>query len=373
MIRSSLLSFGFCLSLFFMGCKEVPQEKTLTQQIRQSTDKGLKDWGDFPIGSAINVRKILKDRKLDSITKSNFSSLTATNDMKMYAIVKNDSVPDFTRSDSLLAYSKANKMRLFGHALVWHYALPKWISETTTGKGADWTDAFLKKYIDTVVTRYKGDVVAWDVVNEAFDTKTGEYRKTFWYETLGPEYIEKAFRYAHEADPKAQLFYNDFGQEKYPGKMDSIVAMIADLQKRDVPIHGIGLQMHLEMATTDAMIAEALKKAARTGLLVHISELDIIFNRHNEDLPDGGKEIIELTEDMKRAQAEKFEQVAVLYRQYIPKDQQFGITFWEFNDRDSWLKPLFDGKEWPTIFDENLEPKPAYYSFAEGLSADLEN
>jgi len=289
----------------------------------------------------------------------------------MYSIVKKDSIPDFTRVDSLVAYSKANDMRLFGHALVWHYALPKWISKTTEEKGSEWTDAFLQKYIDTVVTRYKGNVVAWDVVNEAFDTKTGAYRNTFWYKTFGPDYIEKSFRHAHRADPKAKLFYNDFGQEKYPEKMDSIVAMIIDFKKRGVPIHGIGLQMHLEMATTEAMITDALKKAASTGLSVHISELDVIFHRHNGESPDGGNEITELTETMKQAQAEKFKQVALLYRKQVPKKQRFGITFWDFNDRDSWLKPIFNEKEWPTIFDENLEPKPAYYGFAEGLAKDL--
>ncbi len=372
-MRFSYSIIGICLIFSLMGCKDKSQEKTGPQPMLQSTVKGLKDWADFPIGGAINVRKVLKDRKLDSITKSNFNSLTATNDMKMYSIVKNDSIPDFTRVDSLVAYSEDNDMRLFGHALVWHYGLPKWISKTTEEKGKDWTDAFLKKYIDTVMTRYKGDVAAWDVVNEAFDTKTGAYRNTFWYETFGPEYIEKSFRYAHEADPNARLFYNDFGQEKYPEKMDSIVAMILDFKKRGVPIHGIGLQMHLEMATTEAMIADALKKAASTGLLVHISELDIIFHKHNGDNDNEGQQITELTEEMKLAQAEKFKQVALLYRKYIPKDQQFGITFWDFNDRDTWLKPIFDKKEWPTIFDESLEPKPGYYGFAEGLVADLKD
>ncbi len=223
------------------------------------------------------------------------------------------------------------------------------------------------------MTRYQGDVTAWDVVNEAFDTKTGAYRTTFWLETLGPDYIEKSFRYAHRADPNAKLFYNDFGQEKYPEKMDSIIAMTQDFKKRGVPIHGVGLQMHLEMATTEAMIADALKKAASTGLLVHISELDVIFHRHNEKSPEGEKEITELTEAMKQAQAEKFKQVAYLYRKHVPKDQRFGITFWDFNDRDSWLKPSNDVMEWPTIFDESLEPKPAYYGFAEGLAKDLED
>jgi endo-1,4-beta-xylanase len=362
------------ISIIFLiaSCKQETAEKS-TELLQEVSKNGLKGVSDFPIGGAINVRKVLKDPKLDSITRHNFNSITATNDMKMYALVKNDSIPNFSRVDSLVAYTRANNMRLFGHALVWHYGLPKWISQQTEEQGKDWTANFLKRYIDTVVTRYKDDVVAWDVVNEAFDTKTGDYRKTFWYDTFGKDYIEQAFRYAHAADPDAKLFYNDFGQEKYPEKSEAIVAMVNDFKDRGVPIHGIGLQLHLEMATTDEAIANALTLAASTGLLVHVSELDIIFNTHNDENASGKQQLTELTEEMAQAQAEKFKQVALLYRKHVPKAQQFGITFWDFNDRDTWIKPFFDLKEWPTIYDENLEAKPAYMGFAEGLTAKLED
>jgi len=365
--------FSSLLIVLILSCKEAPEQKPLKRLIREASDKGLKDWADFPIGGAISVRHVLKDQKLDSITASNFNSITATNDMKMYALVKHDSIPDFTKVDSLVAYTRDNNMRLFGHALVWHYALPKWIAKTTAEKGVAWADTFLEKYICTVVTRYKNDVVAWDVVNEAFETKTDTYRKTFWHETFGEPYIEKAFRYAHSADPNAKLFYNDFGQEKYPEKSKAIAAMAKDFKERGVPIHGLGLQMHLEMGTPEDAIADALKMAASTGLLVHVSELDIIFNSHNDENASGKQAITELTEEMKEAQAEKFKQVALLYRKHVPKAQQFGITFWDFNDRDTWIKPFFDLKEWPTIFDEILDPKPAYYGFAEGLAEKIEN
>jgi len=361
------------LTIFLLAtCKQIPEEKPL-QGIPEAKDIGLKDWADFPVGGAINVRKVLKDQKLDSITGSNFNSITATNDMKMYSVVKNDSIPDFTRIDSIVAYTKKNNMRLFGHALIWHYALPKWISKTTKEKGADWADGFLRKYIDTIVTRYKSDVIAWDVVNEAFDTKTGEYRKTYWYETFGQAYIENAFRYAHAADPDAKLFYNDFGQEKYPEKSEAIVAMVNDFKDRGVPIHGIGLQMHLELSTSKNAIANALKLAASTGLLVHISELDIIFRLHNEKESGEKEKIAKLTESMIKAQAEKFKQVALLYRKHVPEAQRFGITFWDFNDRDTWLRGSGNLREWPTVFDDDLEPKLGYYGFAEGLAKDIEN
>ena len=371
-MNARILTFLSCIFFLYSSCKQNAGKES-QPFMEQLETNGLKGLSDFPIGGAINVRKVSRDKKLDSITAHNFNSVTATNDMKMYSIVKTDSVPNFTRVDSLVSYARKNDMRLFGHALVWHYGLPKWIVEETNKKGKDWTEPFLQKYIDTVVTRYMDDVVAWDVVNEAFDTKTGEYRQTFWYETFGKDYIEKAFHYAHAADPDAKLFYNDFGQEKYPEKSKAIVAMVNDLKSRGVPIHGIGLQMHLEMATSEEAIANALKEAASTGLLVHISELDIIFNTHNDENASGKQKITELTEAMEQAQGEKFKQVAMLYRKHVPKEQQFGITFWDFNDRDTWIKPFFDLNEWPTVYDENLEPKPAYFGFAEGLMSQLEN
>ncbi|KAA5827560.1 endo-1,4-beta-xylanase [Algibacter amylolyticus] len=366
------LYFGLISVLLITSCKQVSQDQALKQDIEVSTNKGLKDWSDLPIGGAINISKVLKDSKLDSITHTNFNSITATNDMKMYALVEHDSIPDFTNVDRLVAYTQKHDMRLFGHALVWYYNVPEWITNMTNKKGAAWADAYLKKYITTVLTRYKDDVVAWDVVNEAFADKSGEFRDEFWFNTFGKDYIEKAFRYAHDADPDAKLFYNDFGHERHPEKLNGIVAMVNDLVKRDVPIHGIGLQMHLEMDTTEKAIANALKLAASTGLLIHISELDIIFNTRDENAKDKPK-ITTLTHDMEMAQAEKFKQVVMLYRKHVPKTQQFGITFWDFNDRDTWIKPFYDLKEWPTIFDENLDPKPGYYGFLDGLTTGLEN
>ncbi|XMO88069.1 endo-1,4-beta-xylanase [Algibacter sp. AS12] len=366
------LYFGLISVLLITSCKQASQDQVLNQDIKVSTNKGLKDWSSLPIGGAVNISKVLKDSKLDSITHTNFNSITATNDMKMYALVEHDSIPDFTRVDSLVAYTRKHDMRLFGHALVWYYHVPEWITNMTNKKGAAWADAYLKKYITTVVTRYKDDVVAWDVVNEAFADKSGEFRGEFWFNTFGKDYIEKAFRYAHDADPDAKLFYNDFGHERHPEKLNGIVAMVNDLVKRDVPIHGIGLQMHLEMDTTEKAIANALKLAASTGLLVHISELDIIFNTRDENAKDKPK-ITTLTHDMEMVQAEKFKQVVMLYRKHVPKAQQFGITFWDFNDRDTWIKPFYDLKEWPTIFDENLDPKPGYYGFLDGLTTGLEN
>jgi len=347
------------------------QSQSLREQIRTAQDKGLKDWASFPVGGAVNTRQLLQDEKLRSISLKNFNSLTATNDMKMYTLRKQEDAYHWTPADSLVAFCERNGLRTFGHTLVWHYGLPNWIEEKAEEKGADWVDAFLKEYIQTVVGRYKGRVAAWDVVNEALATQGRGYRESFWYKTLGPSYIEKAFRYAHEADPEAVLFYNDFNIERDTAKLNTALEMIRDLKAKEVPIHGLGFQMHLRMDIPDEIIAQSLKKAAETGLQIHISELDIIFNRHDDSQTGGEQLFAELTDEMKQAQAEKYRSLVKMYRTWVPEDQQYGITFWDFTDRDTWIRPFFDITDWPTVFDENLEPKPAYYGFAEGLAEEL--
>lgn len=362
---SSLLLIS--MIVLFVSCQS-DINKTNKTENKSTTEKGLHEYSSIPIGGAISINKVLADEKLKDITIKNFSSISATNDMKMYSILK-DSEYNFEKVDKLLAFCEEHNKRLFGHTLLWHHGLPEWIQEKATKDGSESADKFMKEYITKVVSRYKGKVEAWDVVNEGFESSGGKYRETFWYKNLGKEYFEKAFRYAHAADPEALLFYNDFSIESNTAKLNGVLEMIDELRSKDVPIHGLGFQMHLQIETPDSIIAQSLKKAAATGLQIHISELDIIFNKHN-DGEDGGKEqYTELTEEMKMKQAEKYKKLVMIYREHVPPDQQYGITFWDFNDRDTWIRPFFKIMDWPTIFDENLDPKPAYHGFAEGLKS----
>lgn len=333
-------------------------------------DVGLHELSPIPIGGAISINKVLADEKLKDITIKNFNSISATNDMKMYSILK-DTEYNFEKVDKLLTFCEEHNKRLFGHTLLWHYGLPEWIQEEAAKNGSASVDQFLKEYIDKVVTRYKGKVAAWDVVNEGFESSGGAYRETFWYKHLGKAYFEKAFRYAHAADPDAVLFYNDFNIERDTAKLNGVLKMVEEMKQNDIPIHGIGFQMHLRMDIPDSTIAQCLKKAAATGLQIHISELDIIFNNHNDSKDGGEQQYPALTEEMKMQQAEKYKNLVLMYREHVPPAQQYGITFWDFNDRDTWIRPFFKIMDWPTIFDENLDPKPAYHGFAEGLKSDF--
>lgn len=337
---------------------------------KYNTAEGLKTVADFPVGTAIQIQKLLEDPKLQQLQIENFNSITSDRDMKMNRIMPSEGGYDWKTIDTILYYAQKNKQRLFGHNLIWHSSNPEWV-EAKGMKDSIWLGKFMKEYIQKYVGRYKGKVAAWDVVNEGFETAGGEYRKTLWYNKLGKSYIENAFRYAHEVDPKAILFYNDFNIERDTLKLNAVLKMVAEFKEKGVPISGIGFQMHIRMDTSDELIASAFKKAAATGLQIHLSEVDIIFNKHNDERNGGVQIHKELTPEMNKAQAEKYKNLVLMYRKIVPKAQQFGITFWNFNDRDTWINPFFNLKDWPTIFDDALQPKPAYFGFKEGLTQSL--
>jgi len=354
------LTFIFSIFFLFQFCNNIKKEEA----------KGLKDYADFPIGTAIKINMLTSDSKLQKLQKSNFNSITSASDMKMNRIMPKEGVYNWQTIDTIVSYAQRNKQRLFGHNLIWHSSTPNWVQERAL-KDSLWLGTFMKEYITKYVTRYKGKVAAWDVVNEGLESHGGSIRETIWYNKVGKDYIAKAFQYAHEADPEAVLFYNDFNIERDTLKLNSTLNMIKELQAKGVPISGLGFQMHIRMDTPDEVIANSLKKAVETGLQIHISELDIIFNKH-DDTRNGGVQIYEkLTEEMKQKQAKKYKNLVKMYKTIVPKDQQYGITFWDFTDRDTWINGFFNLNDWPTIFDKNLKAKPAYFGFLEGLKETL--
>ncbi|MBO0590006.1 endo-1,4-beta-xylanase [Cellulophaga sp. E16_2] len=363
MISKKHLFYSLCislmLSLFFSCGKKVLPIKT-----------SLKNNAAFPIGTAIKIKTLLSDSELQALQINNFNSITSASDMKMNKVMPSEGVYYWGGVDSIVKYAKANNQRLFGHNLIWHSSTPKWVEEKAS-KDSLWMSKFMEDYIKTYVGRYKGKVAAWDVVNEGLESAGGAIRKTMWYNAIGKDYIAKAFTYAHEADPNAVLFYNDFNIERDTVKLNATLKLIKELRSQNVPISGIGFQMHTRMDIPDDIIAHALKEAVKTGLQIHLSEVDIIFNTHNDTRGGGIQLYDELTDEMKNKQAEKYKNLIKMYRSIVPEKQQYGITFWDFTDRDSWISGFFKMKDWPTIYDENLEPKPAYFSVLEGLNEKL--
>ncbi|NBP69850.1 MAG: endo-1,4-beta-xylanase, partial [Cytophagia bacterium] len=216
----------------------------------------------------------------------------------------------------------------------------------------------------TVVSRYKGKIYAWDVVNEAISDKQEEYlRKSPWLEIIGEEFIAKAFEYAHEADPNALLFYNDYN-EINPVKREKIIRLVTNLKASGIPIHGIGLQGHWAVNEPSAEQLDATLTAfANTGLQMQITELDIsVYPKEHEARDKKAEDYDTSFSSVKeQKQIEVYKTCFELFRKH--KAFISSVTFWNISDRRSWLDdfPVKDRKDYPLLFDKDLKPKKAYY------------
>ncbi|GAB3249250.1 endo-1,4-beta-xylanase [Larkinella harenae] len=334
----------------------------ITSQILQaqtvsSTSTSLKTAAPFPIGAALNPNLLKKNPAYRRIAQNEFSGITSENHLKMHHVHPEPNRYDWSGGDALMLFARQNGQRMHGHALLWHQAVPKWVREFQ-GDSTAWQQ-LIKTHIYAVVRHYKDQIAAWDVVNEAFEDD-GTLRKSIWLEKLGPDYIARCFRYAREADPDIKLFYNDYGQESSPQKLAAIVKLAADFKKRRIPIDGIGLQMHTNIKHPDGQIENALRKTAATGLLVHISELDVRIN------PDKQPGFVP-TDALWQQQKQKFTAIVKLYKTVVPKAQQYGITTWNVGDDDSWIPNFCKCTDFPLPFDRQYARKPAYDGILDGL------
>lgn len=246
-------------------------------------------------------------------------------------------------------------------------------------------DTTLKNFITATVNRYKDRVHAWDVVNEPLDD-TGGIRSGisasdafYWGDYLGDRdaskkkiangdsMVAKAFRYAHDADPTAKLFLNDYAHETNARKLDSLVALVTRLKANGVPIHGVGLQMHMTYLVSNTAIDNALMKMAQLGLLVKITELDISVNLGDRNNPETANFV--LTPTMLPQLAAKYRYVAESYIRNVPEAQRYGITVWGVGDSDSWLRNRlpYHTKDYPLLWDDSYNKKQAYTEFLTGL------
>ncbi|MBK8089961.1 MAG: endo-1,4-beta-xylanase [Chitinophagaceae bacterium] len=224
----------------------------------------------------------------------------------------------------------------------------------------------MQDWITTLVTRYKGKVKAWDVVNEVID-EAGNYRTGtsandifYWYAVLGSSYIADAFNYAHAADPDAVLFINDYNLESSPSKLSGMITLVNQLKAASVPVHGIATQMHISINTPNASIDNMFAQLAATGLKVHVSELDIRIN-------PGNATPFTATPALLDQQAQKYKYVAQSYKNNVPAAQRYGITVWNVTDADSWIVTSMGQLDFPCLFDAGYNKKPAYTQFRDGL------
>lgn len=312
----------------------------------------------FMIGAAVNKWSIEAEA---SLLTEHYNSLTAENEMKFERLHPQEQQYDFEVPDKMIAFTKEHGMSMRGHTLVWHNQTPAWVFQGDSGHPADPQTLLMrmKSHIHTVAGRYAGQLYAWDVVNEAVSDKEEEFlRPSPWLDILGESFIARAFEYAHEADPKAQLFYNDYN-ECVPEKREKIYKLVKSLKERGAPIHGVGLQAHwnLDFPSTDD-IRRAIERYASLDMLLHVTELDVSMFAHDDTRTD----LTAPTEAMLEKQAERYTQIFSLFKEYSAHIKS--VTFWGVSDRYTWLDgfPVRGRKNWPFVFDVEQQPKQSFWN-----------
>jgi len=330
--------------------------------------------GIFHVGAAINERQIAGTDEIgDSILAAQFDSISPENVLKWERVHPRLDAYNFELADKYVAFGEKNHMFIVGHNLVWHSQVPNWVFQDDQGKPLT-RDALLKRmhdHIFTVVGRYKGRIQSWDVVNEALN-EDGSLRKSKWQQIIGDDFIEKAFQYAHEADPQAELTYNDYSLEN-EAKLKGALALVAKLKADGIPITTVGIQGHdsLEFPTLDQEDA-AITAFAKLGVKIAISELDIDVLPRNPNMfsADVGLRMKQdpkmnpyangLPDDVQQALAKRY---AGLFSVYLKHRADMSrVTFWGVTDANSWLNnwPVPGRTSYPLLFDRSGKPKPAF-------------
>ncbi|MBS0027191.1 endo-1,4-beta-xylanase [Chitinophaga sp. 22321] len=327
---------------------------------------GLKDYYKdyFPIGVAVSARALRTDEA--GLLVRQFNSLTPENAMKMSVIHPEEQQYNWRDADSIAAFARRNGMKLRGHTLVWHNQAPGWIFKGANGQKADKEVLLqrLKEHITTVVKRYKGVVYAWDVANEVISDRKDEfYRNSLWYQICGEEYIEKAFQWAHEADPEALLFYNDYN-EINPVKRKKIIQLLNGLVSKGIPVHGVGLQAHWAInEPSEEQLEKTITDFITTGLKLQVTEFDISVypKEHEMRMRQPEDSAVAFTAAKEQRQLEQFRLCFNVFRKY--RGALTGVTFWNISDRYSWLDnfPVRGRKDYPLLFDKDLQPKKAFW------------
>lgn len=356
----------FLLLIIYLFLSVNAQTQSISKTaVSSSSQKGLKDYfkNYFFIGAAVAPRSLKGEDSALLVTE--FNSITPENAMKMGPIHPEENRYNFKEADSIVAFAQKHHLKIRGHNLCWHEQTPPWLFTDKDGKQVS-KEVLLKRlkdHITTVVSRYKGKIYAWDVVNEAIDDNPSNFlRNSLWYRICGEDFITKAFEYAHAADPDAILFYNDYNTER-PEKRERIYRLLKKLTDAKVPVNAVGLQAHwsiYEPAEKD--LRDAIEHYASLGLKVQFTELDLsVYPWEKDRRAKRADESDKFTTEMEQKQAEKYKMVFKVFRDY--KNVVTGITFWNIADNNTWLDtyPVKGRKNYPSLFDVNRQRKKAYW------------
>lgn len=379
--RKFLYSLGALTAMgtVFLGKEEFKRQQVLAlddpnaEYIKYPGDTSLKQRArnkNLIFGAAIRYDQLSKDKEYAQSVSKECGILVPEWGLKWsvypYILRPTPETFDFTAADWMLYFARMYHMKFRGHTLVWHLSLPDWFENTVNSQNAR---TFLEQHIKTVVRRYKGRVHSWDVVNEAIEITDGHpdgLRKTPWLEFLGEDYIELAFRLAHEADPKAILVYNDYGLEydiaEDEAKRNAVLKLLKRLKSRGAPIHALGIQSHLDAGGTNfnpKKFRDFLAEVADMGLDIMITELDVA----DTDLPKD----IEIRDRI----------VAKTYSDYLKVAlEQPAVTTvitWGLSDKYTWLNEFYPRSDGallrPLLLDRNGQRKFAWNAIARAFDA----
>lgn len=325
----------------------------------------------FYIGTALSEEQILgEDEPAIEVVKSHFNSITAENIMKSEVMQPVEGEFDFTLSDKFVEFGEQNEMKIIGHTLIWHSQAPDWffVDENGDDVSPEVLMQRMRSHILTIVGRYKGRIHGWDVVNEAIEDD-GSWRKSKFYEILGEDFIRIAFELAHEADPDAELYYNDYSMAN-EGRRNRVVSMVKTLQEQDVKIDGIGMQGHLNLNSPSIEDFEkSIQEFADLGVKIMITELDLSvlpsvrsndganvkstfeYNEKINPYKDG------LSKEVEGKQYQRYTDFFKLFVKY--QDNIDRVTLWGVNDAQSWKNdwPVEGRTDYTLLFDRNNKPK----------------
>lgn len=339
---------------------------------------------DFLIGVALNQNQFTeRDQRGLPIITSQFNSITPENVLKWESVHPEPGRYDFEGPDRYVAFGEKYRMFIVGHTLIWHNQTPRWVFEDGKGGPVDRQTLLerMRDHIHTVVGRYKGRIKGWDVVNEALD-EDGALRQTPWMKIIGEDYLVKAFEFAHEADPAAQLYYNDYSLEN-EAKRKGAIDLVKKLKARAVPIYAVGLQGHDKMDwPTVQQQSDTIAAFAALGVKVNITELDLdVLPRASQHRGADISLNIELRAQLNpyanglpdSVQQELAKRYAELFAVFVKHGEVIDrVTFWGVTDGDSWLNnwPVRGRTSYPLMFDRTGHPKPAFYAVTKLKIAD---
>ncbi len=330
--------------------------------------------GSFLVGAALNPAQFTETNARDAaLIKAQFNSITPENLLKWGLVHPQPGNYSFELSDRYVAFGETNHMFIVGHNLVWHNQTPAWVFQDDKGNPVDRETLLkrLREHIYAVVGRYKGRINGWDVVNEAL-AEDGTLRQTPWQKIVGEDYLAKAFQFAHEADPQAELYYNDYNLEN-EAKRQGALELLRKLQAQGVPIAGVGIQGHYHMdSPNNEQVDAAISAFSKLDLKVMITELDVDvlplalqymgadvtvsaelqpkLNPYPAGLPDA----------VQQALAQRYAGLFGVFRKH--RGELVRVTFWGVTDGGSWLNnwPVKGRTNYPLLFDRSGKPKPAF-------------